>query len=114
MSIQAPVFDKADPKVASAAVPFALPRSEEWAEQTDFFGNSAMMMAGSGMFMKNPLIVWISAVISVASFVTAEPLRRKADASSPLAGLGMAAAGILGTTLPKMMLAPETAAQVKV
>ncbi|BEI79890.1 hypothetical protein CcaverHIS002_0104190 [Cutaneotrichosporon cavernicola] len=109
MTVVAPVLDKSDPKT-DKLYPYHLPFSEDWSEKKEIFGSSTMMMAGGGMFMRNPLIIWTAAVLGVQSFVTQEPLRAPKDANSPLATLGMALSGIIATTLPKMMLAPETQA----
>lgn len=38
--------------------PYHLPHTPEWEEKKDLFGQSAMMGAGAGMFIKNPL--WVS------------------------------------------------------
>jgi hypothetical protein len=35
--------------------PYHLPFSEDWSEKKELFGSSTMMMAGGGMFMRNPL-----------------------------------------------------------
>ncbi|GMK56703.1 hypothetical protein CspeluHIS016_0305430 [Cutaneotrichosporon spelunceum] len=109
MTVVAPVFDKSDSKT-DKLYPYHLPFSEDWGEKKELLGNSTMMMAGGGMFMRNPLIIWTAAVLAVQSFVTQEPLRAPKDANSPLATLGMAVSGIIATTIPKMMLAPETQA----
>ncbi|RSH78582.1 uncharacterized protein EHS24_002310 [Apiotrichum porosum] len=106
MTISAPVLDKADPK-SEKLYPFHLPFTEDWSEQKELFGSGTMMLAGSGMFMRNPLIVWTSMIMAVQAFVTQEPLRRKEDASSPLAMLGMAASGMIATSMGKVLLAPE-------
>jgi len=36
-------------------MPYHLPFTPEWDEKKDIFGQSAMMGAGAGMFIKNPL-----------------------------------------------------------
>ena len=45
----------------SRLYPYHLPLTPEWEEKKDIFGQSAMMGAGAGMFIKNPLYVrdWI-------------------------------------------------------
>lgn len=46
--------------------PFHLPQTVEWAEQKDWFSNSAMMGAGAGMFIKNPMYVTSSLILSTS------------------------------------------------
>ncbi|KAK4688446.1 hypothetical protein P7C73_g1641, partial [Tremellales sp. Uapishka_1] len=106
MAPQAPVFDKADPKTEKL-VPFHLPLSPEWSEYNDWYTNTAMMSAGAGMFLKNPLVVWGSSAMAVIGYVSQQPLRQK-EASSALTSLGMGLAGILSITIPKVMLGPDT------
>ncbi|ORY34072.1 hypothetical protein BCR39DRAFT_235137 [Naematelia encephala] len=106
MSITAPVLDKSDPK-SDRLYAFHLPSSPEWEEQKDWFGQSAMMGAGAGMFIKNPLFVWGSMIMGVIGLVNYQPLRAPKDSTSPLITLGMAFAGVATLCLPKMMLAPE-------
>ncbi|WOO76604.1 uncharacterized protein LOC62_01G000231 [Vanrija pseudolonga] len=108
MTVVAPVYDKSNPK-AEKLYPYHLPFSPEWAEKKDIFGSSTMMMAGGGMFMRNPLIIWSAMVLAVQQYVTAEPLRKGKDAASPLATIGMALSGVFALTVPKIMLAPEAA-----
>jgi hypothetical protein len=36
-------------------MPYHLPLTPEWDEKKDIFGQTAMMGAGAGMFIKNPL-----------------------------------------------------------
>ena len=74
MSIVAPVYDKSDPRQEKYAItnkqgecvstltnrlyPFHIPDTPEWAEERDIFGQGAMMGAGAGMFIRNPLYVF--------------------------------------------------------
>ena len=44
-------------KADSRLMPYHLPLTPEWDEKKDVFGQSAMMGAGAGMFIKNPL--WV-------------------------------------------------------
>lgn len=41
--------------VDNRLMPYHLPLTPEWDEKKDIFGQSAMMGAGAGMFIKNPL-----------------------------------------------------------
>jgi hypothetical protein len=80
MSITVPVLDKSDPRqdkwvpgcfdryylvnverweTDSRLMPYHLPFTPEWDEKKDIFGQSAMMGAGAGMFIKNPLWVYV-------------------------------------------------------
>ncbi|GFZ44039.1 hypothetical protein JCM24511_01760 [Saitozyma sp. JCM 24511] len=111
MSVVAPVLDRSDPK-QDRLYPFHLPNSPEWEEKKDFFSQSAMMGAGAGMFIKNPMFVWGSMIMAVIGYVNQQPLRAPKDASSPLLTLGMAVAGVVATNMPKLMLAPEARSQV--
>ncbi|WVQ82143.1 hypothetical protein IAT38_004271 [Cryptococcus sp. DSM 104549] len=103
--VSAPVFDKADPR-AEKAYPYHLPLSPEWAEYKDPIGQMAMTSAAAGMFIKQPLIAWGSFAMAVFSYVNQQPLRQDKDATSPLLVLGMSLAGVAGTVIPRMMLAP--------
>lgn len=76
MSVSAPVYDKSDPRsekyvsghyvgvivgrrelgaYACRLFPFHVPMTPEWATVKDTFGSGAMMGAGAGMFIRNPL-----------------------------------------------------------
>ncbi|KAK1924171.1 hypothetical protein DB88DRAFT_510546 [Papiliotrema laurentii] len=103
MSISAPVYDKADPK-SEKLYPYHLPVTPEWDEKKDWFGQTAMMGAGAGMFLKNPMIVWACLLGAVISFVNYEPLRAPKDSQNPLVGLGIALMGVFSINIPKVII----------
>ncbi|WVN88301.1 uncharacterized protein L203_103506 [Cryptococcus depauperatus CBS 7841] len=119
MVVAAPVLEKSDPRSTERVYPYHLPLSEEWSEYSDWYGQTAMTSAAAGMFIKQPLwvkrlsialtpcsIVWGAFALAVFGFVNSQPLRQGKESSSPLLVLGMALAGVAGSVLPKMMLAP--------
>lgn len=130
----APVLDKS-PAKSEQLFPYHLPLSPEWAEYNDWYSQTAMTSAAAGMFIKQPMyvppppatltasIVWGAFALAVFGFVNQQPLRQAKDATSPLLVLGcvlffsaisqltprsMALAGVVGSVLPKTMLAPQT------
>ncbi|ODO09756.1 hypothetical protein I350_01973 [Cryptococcus amylolentus CBS 6273] len=108
MVVAAPVFDKSEPK-SDKLFPYHLPNSPEWDEYNDWYSQTAMTSAAAGMFIKQPLIVWGAFALAVFGYVNQQPLRQAKDATSPILVLGMALAGVFGSVLPKMMLAPAPA-----
>ncbi|KAI9639699.1 uncharacterized protein MKK02DRAFT_40021 [Dioszegia hungarica] len=108
MSVSAPVYDKSDPR-SEKLFPFHVPMTPEWATVKDTFGSGAMMGAGAGMFIRNPLFVWGALVMAVLGFVGQKPMRREKDAASPLMGLGMGFMGVFSLLMPKLLAAPAVA-----
>lgn len=112
MSVTAPVYDKSDPKTNAKLYPFSLPTGPGWEEKKGWYSQTAMMGAGAGMFIKNPLFAYGSLVLATIGLADHEPLRASKDEMNPLMSFGLALAGLVTVNMPRLMLAPEQKVEV--
>lgn len=129
-----PVLDKS-PAKSEQLFPYHLPLSPEWAEYNDWYSQTAMTSAAAGMFIKQPMYVPPPAGHADSQHrvgrIRPRCLRLRQPAAPPpgqgrhlppprprvrpffsaisqLTPRSMALAGIVGSVLPKTMLAPQT------